>query len=322
MADILQVFEMEFTEIERRLTGRFEAHTPFVNEVCEYIVKSGGKRIRPLLTVLFARLCGREDQQVFELSVVPEYLHSASLLHDDVIDEGEMRRNLPPAYKLWGNKATILAGDFLYAKAIYIAAEFGIAEIASVIAKTVALMSEGEIIQLLNSKTPELTQQMCHRIIDRKTGALIAASCQIGAILAGADITQVELAKNYGMAVGAAFQIADDLLDYSADSEALGKKVGTDLKEGKLTFPVVLAREAASSSDRERLERILFSRQADEQEIVWVRSLLASTGALQKAQEKAMAFAAQAITCLQGFEDNITRIQLENIARFVVERTR
>lgn len=322
MADILQAFEPDFNEIERQLAVQFQSHTPFVNEVCEYIIKSGGKRIRPLLTVLFARLCTRDDQQVYELSVVPEYLHSASLLHDDVIDEGEMRRNLPPAYKIWGNKATILAGDFLYAKAIHIASSFGMAEIAAVIAETVALMSEGEIIQLLNSKTPELTQEMCFKIMDRKTGALIAASCQIGALFAGATPSQVEFARDYGMAIGAAFQIADDLLDYSADSQTLGKKVGTDLQEGKLTYPVVLAREAASPHEREVLDKILLSKKANEEELLWVKNLLASTRALKAAREQALSFTEQAITCLQVFEDSITKVQLEGIARFVVERTR
>ena len=317
---ILDSFKPDFEKIEQVLNRHFASHIPFVNKVSQYILFAGGKRLRPLLTVCAARLCGRDDDAVFGLSAVPEYLHAASLLHDDVVDGGVMRRGKSPAYKIWGNKATVLVGDFLYGRAIELASRFGDTRIAEAIAETVALMSEGEIIQLLQAKTPSFDEETYLEIISRKTASLISASCKIGALLAGAGKSEVQALSDYGLYMGQAFQMIDDILDYTADAGELGKTIGTDLAEGKITLPLVVAIEKASSREKERLLQVLSGGNPSEKEFVWVKDLLANTGGLDYTRSRAKALVGLACESLETFAPLETRDLLHGLAWFVLER--
>jgi octaprenyl-diphosphate synthase len=320
LGSILDSVQPDFDRIEEVLTRHFSSHIPFINEVCGYILFAGGKRIRPLLTLLAARLCDRNDEAVYDLGVVPEYLHAASLLHDDVVDGGQLRRGGPPAYKVWGNKAVILVGDFLYARAIELATRFGDVRIARTIAETVALMSEGEILQLLQAKDPSFDEKIYLDVIYRKTAALISASCRIGALLAGAGEAELQAVTNYGHCLGMAFQMVDDMLDYTADAGELGKSIGTDFAEGKLTLPLVAALDRASESDREVLLRMLRSGSASPEELSWVRDLLVRNGALDFTRVRAEALIGEACRGLAVFEGSATKGLLEGIAMFVLNR--
>ncbi len=318
--NILDSFKPDFEKIEQVLSRHFTSHIPFVNEVSRYILFAEGKRLRPLLTVCAARLCGKDDDAVFDLSAVPEYLHAASLLHDDVVDGGVMRRGKSPAYKIWGNKATVLVGDFLYGRAIELASRFEDTRIAETIAETVALMSEGEIIQLLQAKTPSFDEETYLEIINRKTASLISASCKIGALLAGAGKSKVQALSDYGLYMGQAFQMIDDILDYTADASELGKAIGTDLAEGKITLPLVVAIEKASSREKERLLQVLSDGNSSEKEFVWVKDLLSNTGGLDYTRSRAKVLVGLACENLEIFAPLETKDLLHGLAWFVLER--
>jgi octaprenyl-diphosphate synthase len=317
---ILDSFKPDFEKIEQVLNRHFASHIPFVNEVSQHILFAGGKRLRPLLTVCAARLCGKDDEAVFDLSAVPEYLHAASLLHDDVVDGGVMRRGRSPAYKIWGNKATVLVGDFLYARAIELASRFEDTRIAKAIAETVALMSEGEIIQLLQAKTPSFDEETYLEIINRKTASLISTSCKIGALLAGAGKSEIQALSDYGLYLGQAFQMIDDLLDYTADAGEFGKAIGADLAEGKITLPLVVAIEKASSRERVRLLQVLRGGNPSEKELVWVKDLLANTGGLDYTRSRAKALVGMACEGLETFAPLEIKYLLHDLAWFVLDR--
>jgi len=319
----LEPFKKDLGEIERHLETCLGCEHPLVQEVSRYIVFSGGKRIRPVLTVACARLFGIEnDDDCYRLSVVPEYLHAASLLHDDVIDEGELRRGKLPAYKVWGNRITILSGDYLYARAIEIASSFGNAEIDAVIAKTVQKMSEGEIIQLVQSKDPDLTLDVYYSIIERKTGALIAASAMIGGLFAGAPKTLCKSLYVFGDLIGKAFQIVDDLLDYTGDENELGKGIGTELKEGKVTVPLIYAFKMSDFKVREKIKKILSQENISDVEVNWVRSVILSTGALEASFNEAKGHIDNAIKELNKMPESETVGHLVNLSKYILERRR
>lgn len=320
MPEFLRLCEPEFARIEEVLNRHFQSYVPFITEVSEYALFSGGKRFRPLLTVLVAHLRGRQDAAVYELAVVPEYLHVASLLHDDVVDGGQLRRGKPPAYKVWGNKAAVLVGDFLYARAIDIASRFGDVRITRTIAETVALMSEGEVLQLLQAKDPDLDEGTYMEVVHRKTAALVAAACRIGAFFSGADSKQEQALTTYGLKLGQAFQMVDDLLDYTADGSELGKCIGTDLAEGKVTLPLVVALREADSETRNRLLDILKRQETGGEDLAWVQGLLAATGSLRYTRQRAEALIREAGQELTAFEPSQAKEILYGLARFVVER--
>jgi octaprenyl-diphosphate synthase len=318
----LDSFKLDFEKIEQVLSRHFASHIPFVNEISQYILFTEGKRLRPLLTVCAARLCGRDDEAIFDLSAIPEYLHAASLSHDDIVDGSMMRRGRSSAYKIWGNRATVLVGDFLYAKAIELTSRFDDTRIAAVIAEAVAMMSEGEIIQLLQAKNPSFDEETYFKIIKRKTASLISASCKIGALFAGAGKSEVQALSNYGLYVGQAFQMIDDILDYAADANELGKAIGTDLAEGKVTLPLIVAIKKASLKERERLLQVLVNGKPSQKDLVWVKNLLFSTGGLDYTRSRAKSLISQACDGLDIFAPLETKYLLHNLAWFVLERRR
>jgi len=254
---ILESVRQDLVEIEVALTDNLKPYLPLVSHVAKYIMFSGGKRIRPLLMVLSARLCGYRGNYDKTLSVVFEYLHAATLLHDDLVDGADMRRGNPVAHLIWGNPATVLVGDFLLARSIAIAARTNSVTIIDTLAHTTAQMSEGEIHQLLHRGDIAVDEKDYTEVITRKTAYLIQAACQIGALLAEAPGKQVQALADYGYHFGIAFQMADDLLDYMADTRVIGKTTGADLREGKLTLPVIYALDCATREDRRRLETII-----------------------------------------------------------------
>ncbi len=317
----LDPFKHDLVEIENHLRRSLECEHPLIQEVAQYIITSGGKRIRPVLTVACSRLYGGDRDKAYALSVVPEYLHAASLLHDDVVDEGELRRGKPPAYRVWGNRVTILSGDYLYARAIEIATTFGSPEIDSVIARTVQLMAEGEIIQLVQSKDPSLDRKTYYAVVERKTGALIAASCAIGALVAGAREEEADALWSFGASLGKAFQIVDDCLDYIAEEEEFGKGIGTDLKEKKITLPLIHCFEAGGERASKIMD-ILNKERVEDEDVGLVTTLISESGALKSAYEEARAHIDSALEALRTAPSSPTRDHLEAISRYILERRR
>ncbi len=317
---ILESVRQDLVEIEAALTENLKPYLPLVSHVAKYILFSGGKRIRPLLMVLSARLCGYNDDYDKTMSVVFEYLHAATLLHDDLVDGADVRRGNPAAHSIWGNPATVLVGDFLLARSIAIAAETDSVPIIDILAHTTAQMSEGEIHQLLHRGDLALDETAYIEVISRKTACLIQAACQIGALLAEAPEEEVQSLADYGYHVGIAFQMADDLLDYTADATVLGKAIGADLREGKLTLPVIYALNCASIEDRRRLETIIQAIGISRSDFQTVLGLINKYGGIQYTRDRAQEHIEQAKECLHIFSVSKQRTLLEQLADYVMVR--
>jgi octaprenyl-diphosphate synthase len=309
----------ETEKIEKTLKLHFQSDFSYINEITSHILSAGGKRVRPILTLLSANICGSNDRKLHELCIIPEYLHAASLLHDDVIDEGEIRRGKPSAYKIWGNKKTILAGDFLYARSIELATHFGNLKIATEIAKTVLLMSEGELIQLQHKNLGNITSEVYYDIIFRKTATLIIASCKIGAYSATDDSPKIKALENYGNNIGFAFQIIDDLIDYLPENYKTGKIKGKDIKEGKMTLPLILAMERSNTNEKARIQNMLAGN-INEDNLHWIFNFINDKGINTEIRDKAFEYIEKACFALEIFPDSKEKTILTEISRFIGAR--
>ncbi|HIE33301.1 MAG TPA: polyprenyl synthetase family protein [Thermodesulfobacteriaceae bacterium] len=317
---LLSAIAEDLKKIEAALGAVQASQVPFINEVSHYILFAGGKRLRPLLTVLCARLCGYEDEQIYRLSVLFEYLHAATLLHDDVVDGAEFRRGRKAAHNLWGNQATILVGDYLYARALRIAVEEGNFDILKVVTQTTLLMSEGEVLQLLNCDNTGLTEKEYEDVIFRKTAALISAACECGGIMAGISDKEREALREFGRHLGLAFQITDDLLDYLGVSEETGKDIGTDFKEGKVTLPLLYTLNQASESDRTRLLSLLRDTEPSRETFREAVEIINRYRGFEYTRQRAEVEVERALSHLFVFSQNPTRDLLENLARYILVR--
>jgi len=319
---ILAAIEGDLTRIEEVLKKNFASYVPFINDVSQYILFAGGKRLRPLLMVLSTQFCGcqKDDGQIYRLSVLFEYLHAATLLHDDVVDNARFRRGRKAAHHLWGNQAVILVGDFLYSRAIRIAVEEGNMAILDVISRTTTLMSEGEVLQLINCDNVELTEEEYMEVIFRKTAALISAACEVGAIFAENGGWQVEAMREFGRHLGLAFQITDDLLDYLGVTQETGKEVGNDFKEGKVTLPLIIALTRAEERDRERLLALIKDVEPTAETFKEAVGLIEKYDGFNYTRKRAEEHIEQALQYLHQFPKNETRELLEGISRYVLVR--
>lgn len=318
--EILESVGQDLVEIEGALTQNLKPYLPLVSDVAKYIMFSGGKRIRPLLMVLSARLCGYKGDYDKTLSVVFEYLHVATLLHDDLVDGADVRRGNPVAHLIWGNPATVLVGDFLLARSMSIATQTNSTSIIDVLAHTTAQMSEGEIHQLLHRGDLTVDETGYMEMIRRKTAYLIRAACQVGALLSEAPEEQVQALADYGDHMGLAFQMTDDLLDYTADAEVLGKATGTDLREGKLTLPIIYALNRATSEDRRRLETIIGDTDIAESDFDTVLEMIEKYGGIAYTRGRAQEHIEKARKCLDIFNASKPRTLLEQLADYVLVR--
>ncbi len=317
---ILESVRQDLADIEVALQKNLKPHFPLVSHVAKYIMFSGGKRIRPLLMVLSARLCGYKGKYDKTLSVVFEYLHAATLLHDDVVDDADVRRGNPVAHAVWGSPATVLVGDFLLARSIAIAAQTGSVPIIDILAYTTAQMSEGEIHQLLHKGDLSVSETDYMEVISRKTACLIQAACQVGALLAEASEEQAHALRDYGYELGIAFQMADDLLDYTADASVLGKPIGTDLREGKLTLPIIRALDRATGEDRTRMETTIRDTDLAEADFETVLELVKKYGGIAYTKDRAREHIGRAKARLDAFRPSQPKRLLEQLADYVLVR--
>lgn len=296
-------------------------------EVLDYGLFNGGKRIRPLLVVLAARLCGKKDDDAYRLGAAFEYLHAATLFHDDIIDNSATRRGKQSVYRKFGTIAAILAGDFLHAQAMAIVGKFSGQAGLEIFCKATTGMVDGEFMQLRNAERHNLSELDYYDAIMGKTGLLIAAACEVGAVYAGGDAPKVKALREYGVQLGCAYQIIDDLLDYLGDSGKTGKAVGNDLAEGKMTLPLILAMNAANPDDRIRLMEILGDSDARTQCLSEVCTIISKYGGVAGARARAAAavdkaaavldvFAEKSVGKSVGFERNL----LVGLARYVLTR--
>jgi len=316
---VLNELEGEIGAINQALVANLQTHVPLIAQVGRHILLSGGKRVRPLLFLLSARMCGCRGNHLADFSTIFEYLHAATLLHDDVIDAASVRRGHSTANTIWGNQAVILVGDFLLAKALSLAVSTNKLKILQVLSHTTTQMAEGEILQLLHTGNLKITEAEYFEVITRKTAILMAAACQIGAILGGAPQPQEEALARVGLNLGLTFQVVDDILDFVGEEKELGKPVCADLREGRVTLPLIHALGQADPGDRERLEEIARDLQPDL--VPELRKLLDKYGALEHARETARGHTRAAEAGLALFPPGPEKGYLEAITAELLERT-
>lgn len=317
---LLSMVESDLEKIEAALEKNLTPHLSLVKETAGHLMFAGGKRLRPLLIVLSARICGHEDEFVTKFASIFEFLHTATLLHDDVIDAAVMRRGKPVANAVYGAPVTVLTGDFLLARALRIAAESGSMRIIEVVSGMTEEISQGEIHQLIKKGDLSFTEAEYMNVIRSKTGVLIQGACKTGAILANAPAGAEDALTSYGDNLGLAFQIADDILDYTADTAELGKTIGTDLREGKLTLPVIHALREASPADRDRMEAIIANPDFKKAEFETLLELLDTYGGITYSKNVAATLVRSAKAHLQVFEPSRTKEILEMMADYALNR--
>ncbi len=291
--------EEEVAAINQALVDNLQSHVPLISEVGRHILLSGGKRIRPLLFLLSARMCGCQGPYLADFSTIFEYLHAATLLHDDVVDAAAVRRGRSTANTIWGNQAVILVGDFLLSKALSLAVTTNQLRVLKVLAYTTTMMAEGEILQLLHTGNLNITEEEYLEVINRKTAILMSAACQIGAILGNAAPEHEEALTQFGLNLGITFQVVDDILDFTGDAREMGKPIGNDLKEGRITLPLIHALAQAGPPDRERLMEI--ARNLKPEMVPELRHLLDKYGSLDHSQDLARRYTLKAQANLEDF---------------------
>ncbi len=310
----------DLQRIEEEINKNLQSSVPLIALVTRYIMRSGGKRLRPLLTVLAARLLNYQGNDHYGLSIVFEYLHAATLLHDDVVDNAELRRGRPSANTLWGNAAVVLVGDFLLATSFFLSVMSGNLKILRILSETTTSMAEGEVLQLINSDNLEISEEEYIEVIKRKTAILISAACQIGAILGRANAEQEEAMRLFGLNLGIAFQLRDDFLDYAGSEEEFGKPVGKDLQEGKITLPLIHALQSSNDGDRQRLVELITSDRDYEQIFGKVKKVIQDYQGLDYTDKLANHHITEAKSALSIFPESSTRQSLIEIAEYVVTR--
>ncbi len=312
------VVATEFEQLNATIVEQLHSDVGLVENIGHYIVDAGGKRLRPLLVLLFSNALGQSGKQSIELATIIEFIHTATLLHDDVVDISSLRRGRETANAKWGNAPSVLVGDFLYSRAFQMMVAIGNMNIMSILSGTTNVIAEGEVQQLVNAKDPDVDESAYMTVIHKKTAALFEAACETAAVLANSNDEQRDAAKRYGYHLGMAFQMIDDALDYDGDTETLGKNVGDDLAEGKPTLPLIHAMIHGDDSSKQLIRDAILNGRVDQlEEIV---AAVKSSGGLHYVREKAFAHVAEAKALLSGLPASPYKAALEDLANFSVAR--
>ncbi len=310
----------ELRAVEAAIAREINSPVGLIHEMGEFIAGAGGKRLRPILLLMAARLAGYRGPRAVRMGCVVELLHTATLIHDDVVDQAPLRRGRPSANARWGDDASILVGDHLYSKSFALMVQDGDARVLETLARATVSMTEAEVFQLERKRSGTTSEAEYLRIITQKTASFMSACSRIGALLGRAPAEQVEGLTRYGLDIGIAFQISDDSLDFVADQARLGKAIGADLKEGKPTLPVITTLERAAPHERERIQTLLRSHAVGPGQIEEIRRLVVKYEGIDYALERAHGYARAAKEALRAFEDSEDKETLALIADFVVDR--
>ena len=297
---------------------QLHSRVPLVEKIGSYIISAGGKRLRPLVVLLGARACGLTDARPHTLAAIIEFMHTSTLLHDDVVDTSELRRGRSTANALWGNAASVLVGDFLYSRSFELMVELDDMRIMRVLASATNVIAEGEVLQLSKVRDASTDEATYMEVIRSKTAMLFEASTHTAAILADAPAPQQEALRRYGDALGIAFQLVDDLLDYTGDAEAMGKNVGDDLAEGKATLPLIYTMREGTDEQAALVRRAI--QKGGVEDINVIREAVEASGALEYTANLARQYADEACNLLQALPPSVYRDALEQLARFAVDR--
>lgn len=306
-------------EVDAVIQRRLASEVALINQIAHYIVSAGGKRIRPQLVILVARALGFDGPQRHELAAVVEFIHTATLLHDDVVDESQLRRGRETANAVFGNAASVLVGDFLYSRAFQMMVAIDRMRVLDVLAEATNIIAEGEVLQLMNMHDPDTDIEAYLRVIRYKTAKLFEASARLGAVLADAPAEVEQACADYGRHLGTAFQLVDDLLDYEGSTDALGKNVGDDLREGKPTMPLLIAMERGSAQERQLIRHAI--EHGEVERLKDILAIVRRTGALDATREAARAEADTARQCLQALPASLYREALLEFCVRSVDRS-
>ncbi|MCP5195889.1 MAG: octaprenyl diphosphate synthase [Gammaproteobacteria bacterium] len=308
----------DLQSVNERIRRELHSDVVLINQLAGYIIDSGGKRLRPVTVLLAARACGYTSDQHIAAAAIVEFIHTATLLHDDVVDGSELRRGRETANAIWGNQASVLVGDFLYSRAFQMMVDIGSMRVMEILADTTNTIAEGEVMQLLNCHDPDTTEERYMAVIYCKTAKLFEAAAQLGAVLANCSSEEELALGHYGRHLGTAFQLIDDLLDYSASSVELGKNIGDDLAEGKPTLPLIYAMRHGNLAETQTIREAIEQGGLDRIESV-IRAI-ESTGALEYTARLAAKEADRAVAYLSFLPDSSTKASLADLARFAADR--
>ena len=315
---VFQSVKPDMLLLDQEIMSQFASNVPLVEKIADYIIQSGGKRLRPLIVMLVAQGCGYQGNLHIKLATVIEFLHTATLLHDDVVDTSDQRRGKPTANAQWGNAPSVLVGDFVYSRAFELLVEIGRLPIMGCLAHATSLIAEGEVRQLMNIKNPDVTEIDYLKVIQGKTATLFEAAAFSAACLADSDTKTCDAMTLYGRHLGLAFQIVDDVLDFTGDAKTMGKNVGDDLAEGKATLPLIHAMEAGTPEQRKRIRSAITKGSLDD--LAAIQTAIEETGALAYCMDKAREQADLAEQQLACLPDSIFKNHLKELAQIAVNR--
>ena len=315
---VQQLLRAESSAVDSLILERLSSDVVLINQLGAYIINSGGKRLRPMIVLLSALACGYRGDKHILLAAVIEFIHTATLLHDDVVDSSDLRRGQATANDIWGNEASVLVGDFLYSRSFEMMVEANNMRVMDILSHTTNNIAEGEVMQLLNVHEPDISEQQYDEVIRAKTAILFEAAARIGAVISEQDSTIEQALASYGQHLGVAFQLVDDLLDYSSSSETLGKNVGDDLAEGKPTLPLIHAMQYADAADRTLLSEAI--RSGGIEKIDEVLAIIESTGSLEYTSQRATVEAEKARSALSVLPESAYKDAMLTLADFSVQR--
>lgn len=315
---VMSLVASDLELVNKEILSQLGSRVPLVEQIAEYIVDSGGKRIRPILAVLVAGALDKKSDKTYTLAAIIEYLHTATLLHDDVVDDSSMRRGRQTANLKWGNSPSILVGDFLYSRAFQMMVQLDSMAVMKILGEATNKIAEGEVWQLMNARNPEVDEATYMEVIKAKTAELFSAATASSAALAGANSEQEAAFYQYGIHLGLAFQLIDDVLDYEGDAETLGKNVGDDLAEGKPTLPLIHAMQTGSSEQADTIRQAI--EEGDLEALPNVLAAVNATGAIEYARQQAEKQADLAIACIAGLADSECKTALNTLAHMAVRR--
>ncbi|WP_236581509.1 polyprenyl synthetase family protein [Hydrogenophaga sp. BPS33] len=314
----LELIRSDMLRVDEVISERLTTEVPLVREVAQYIISAGGKRLRPALLLLVSGAIRSEDPKRFALAAVVEFIHTATLLHDDVVDESTLRRGRPTANEHFGNAASVLVGDFLYSRAFQMMVDINDMRVMQILSDATNVIAEGEVLQLMNMRDASLDEAAYLRVIRSKTAKLFEASARLAPILAGGDADMEALCANYGQALGTAFQVIDDVLDYEGSADELGKNLGDDLREGKVTLPIICALRSGTEPQRALIRQAI--EEGDLAHLDAIRDIILHTGALDAARASAHAEAQRAIDAAKQLPANLYSEALLQLAAGLLER--
>ena len=315
---IAQSIATDMEAVNAVIRQRLHSEVSLVNQIAEYIISAGGKRIRPVLVLLLANAYGYRGTAHHELAAVVEFIHTATLLHDDVVDESSMRRGRQTANALFGNAASVLVGDFLYSRSFQMMVALDDMRVMRILSDATNVIAEGEVLQLLNMHDPDVTHESYLKVIRSKTAKLFEAAAELGALVGGANDEQIAAAGEYGRSLGTAFQLIDDVLDYAGDASEIGKNLGDDLREGKPTLPLIWLMEHGTEEQRQRVRSCI--EHGDEAQFEAVLAAVTSSGALAYTRQQAEQAARRAAEAIAGLPDSVYRTSLLQLCSFAVDR--